>query len=110
MASASEPGTIVTNGMSYYARDGENANSAFVVSVRPDDFGSGHVLAGVEFQRMWERKAFEAGCGLRSGSGGGVGRLVGSPGGDSGGGSISGLVSGPGVGWSVARVVMVRFG
>jgi uncharacterized FAD-dependent dehydrogenase len=61
VASASEPDTVVTNGMSYFARDRENANSAFVVSVEPNDFGSGHVLAGVEFQRRWERLAFELG-------------------------------------------------
>jgi uncharacterized FAD-dependent dehydrogenase len=61
VASASEPDTVVTNGMSYFARDRENANSAFVVSVEPNDFGSGHVLAGVEFQRRWERQAFELG-------------------------------------------------
>jgi len=63
VASASEPGTIVTNGMSYFARDRENANSAFVVSVEPGDFEGSHVLAGVEFQRMWERKAYLAGGG-----------------------------------------------
>lgn len=61
VAAASEKDTIVTNGMSYFARDLENANSAFVVSVEPGDFGSNHVLAGVEFQRIWERKAFIAG-------------------------------------------------
>lgn len=58
VASASEPGTIVTNGMSEFARDKENANSALVVSVGPGDFGSGHPLAGVEFQREWERLAY----------------------------------------------------
>ncbi|NJD04004.1 MAG: hypothetical protein FIA99_15725 [Ruminiclostridium sp.] len=61
VAAASESGTVVTNGMSEFARDRENANSAFVVSVGPDDFGGSHPLAGVEFQRTWERKAFEAG-------------------------------------------------
>lgn len=61
VASASEPDTIVTNGMSYFARDRENSNSALVVSVEPGDFGSSHPLAGVEFQRKWERLAFETG-------------------------------------------------
>ncbi len=61
VASASEPDTVVTNGMSYFARDLENANSAFVVSVEPGDFEGSHPLAGVEFQRRWEGKAFEAG-------------------------------------------------
>ncbi len=63
VAAASEAGSVVTNGMSRYARDGENANSALLVSVNPADFGSGHPLAGVEFQRRIERRAFEAaGC------------------------------------------------
>ncbi len=59
VAAASEPDSIVTNGMSYFARDLKNANSAFVVSVGPGDFGGSHVLSGVEFQRIWERKAFQ---------------------------------------------------
>ncbi|MCX7922475.1 MAG: FAD-dependent oxidoreductase [Clostridia bacterium] len=61
VASASENGTIVTNGMSEFARDRENANSALVVSVEPGDFGGSHPLAGVEFQRRWERLAYEVG-------------------------------------------------
>lgn len=56
---ASEFQTAVTNGMSYYARDCSNANSALVVNIKPEDFGSSDVLAGVEFQRRWERAAFE---------------------------------------------------
>ena len=59
VASASESDMIVTNGMSEYARDRENANSALVVSVEPGDFGSNHPLAGIEFQRMWESLAFK---------------------------------------------------
>ena len=58
VAAASEPNMIVTNGMSEYARDRENSNSALVVSVEPRDFGSSHPLAGIEFQRKWERLAF----------------------------------------------------
>ncbi len=61
VAAASEYNSIVTNGMSEFARDQKNANSALVVSVGPGDFGSSHPLAGVEFQRRWERLAFEAG-------------------------------------------------
>jgi hypothetical protein len=61
VAAASDAGCVVTNGMSEYARDKENANSALLVGVRPDDYGSNHPLAGVEFQRRWERKAFELG-------------------------------------------------
>jgi len=61
VASASESDTIVTNGMSEFARSRENANSALVVSVGSKDFGGSHPLAGVAFQRKWERLAYEAG-------------------------------------------------
>lgn len=61
VAAASEPGMLVTNGMSEYKRDKENANSALVVSVAPEDFKSNHPLSGVEFQRTWEGKAYELG-------------------------------------------------
>lgn len=61
VASASEMDTVVTNGMSEFARDKENANSALVVSVHPGDFGSSYPLAGIEFQRKWEKLAFEVG-------------------------------------------------
>ena len=60
---SSESGMICVNGMSYSGRDGENSNSAIVVNVTPDDFGSDHPLAGMEFQRKWERAAYEAGQG-----------------------------------------------
>ncbi len=59
VASASEPESIVTNGMSEYKRDRDNANSALVVSVYPGDFGDSHPLAGMHFQRKWERLAYE---------------------------------------------------
>ena len=59
VAAASEQGGIVTNGMSEYARDGENSNAAFLVSVTPDDFPSNDPLAGIELQRRIERAAFE---------------------------------------------------
>lgn len=58
IAAASEAGGVVTNGMSEYRRDGKNANSALLVGVGPGDYGSDHPLAGVEFQRRWERLAF----------------------------------------------------
>lgn len=61
VAAASELNTVVTNGMSNYARDTGIANSAVVVSVRPEDFAGVHPLSGVEFQRKWEKAAFEAG-------------------------------------------------
>ena len=61
VASASEGESIVTNGMSEFARDRENANSALVVSVDPRDFEDHHPLSGIEFQRKWERLAFKIG-------------------------------------------------
>lgn len=61
VASSSEEGTIVTNGMSEHARDGKNANSAVLVNVVPEDFGSDDPLAGVEFQHKYEKLAFELG-------------------------------------------------
>ncbi len=57
----SEEGAVVTNGMSNYARDAINSNSAILVSVNPEDFGSNDVLAGVEYQRKLERLAYIAG-------------------------------------------------
>lgn len=60
---SSEEGCCTVNGMSNQARDSENANSAIVVSVGPEDYGSDHPLAGVEFQRRWEKKTFEEGRG-----------------------------------------------
>lgn len=61
VAAASEEGRLVTNGMSYHTRDGKNANSALLVGVEPGDFGSSHPLAGIEFQRRLEEKAFASG-------------------------------------------------
>lgn len=58
MPATSEHGAVVTNGMSYFARDGINANSALLVGVDPADFGGEGVLAGVEFQRKYERLAY----------------------------------------------------
>lgn len=63
MPAASEEGGVVTNGMSDYARDGLNANSALLVQIRREDFDRGGVLDGVEFQRKIERAAFAAGGG-----------------------------------------------
>ena len=60
---SSEEGMTAVNGMSYSGRDGNNANSAIIVTVGPGDFPSEHPLAGVEFQRDLERKAFKAGRG-----------------------------------------------
>ena len=60
---ATEEGGVVTNGMSTFAQDNVNSNSALLVGVTPADFPSDDPLAGVEFQRIWERKAFECGGG-----------------------------------------------
>ena len=60
---SSEPGHLAVNGMSYHARSGRNANSAMIVTVTPEDFGEGGVLAGVEFQRRLESAAFRTGEG-----------------------------------------------
>ena len=60
---SSEPGKLAVNGMSYSGRDGRNANSAIIVAVTPNDFGSDHPLAGVAFQRRLEEKAYELGNG-----------------------------------------------
>ncbi|MCC3869057.1 NAD(P)/FAD-dependent oxidoreductase [Terrisporobacter mayombei] len=61
IASASNEFEVVTNGMSEHARDKANANSAFLVNVTPEDFGSTHPLAGIEFQRKYEKLAYELG-------------------------------------------------
>lgn len=63
VAAASEEGRVAVNGMSLFARDGENANSALLVSVGPEDYGAEDPLAGVRFQRKWEAAAFAAGGG-----------------------------------------------
>ena len=60
---SSEEGCLAVNGMSYSDRGSANANSAIIVSVTPEDFGSKHPLAGIAFQRDLERKAFAAGKG-----------------------------------------------
>lgn len=60
---SSEQGRTAVNGMSYSGRGGRNANSAVIVSVTPEDFGSDHPLAGIAFQRQLEEKAYELGNG-----------------------------------------------
>jgi len=59
MASSSEMGSIVTNGMSYFARDMENSNAALLVNVDPSDFVKDSILDGLDYQEYYERKAFE---------------------------------------------------
>ena len=63
IAAASEHGSLVTNGMSLRARDGENINSAFLVGVNPGDFIDNHPLSGVKFQEFWENRAYNVGGG-----------------------------------------------
>lgn len=61
VATSSEEGTIVTNGMSKFARDEENANSAVLVNVVPEDFEGDSPLDGIYFQKDLEEKAFKLG-------------------------------------------------
>jgi len=61
VASSSGEGEVVTNGMSEFARNKENANSALLVNVEPSDFGSNDVLAGIYYQARYEKLAFELG-------------------------------------------------
>ncbi|WP_421730761.1 NAD(P)/FAD-dependent oxidoreductase [Brevundimonas sp.] len=63
VAATSEPGRVVTNGMSQYSRNERNANSGFVVGISPQDYGSDHPLAGIELQRDLETRAYAAGGG-----------------------------------------------
>lgn len=60
VAATSEPNRVVTNGMSQYSRNERNANSGIVVGIEPKDYPGG-ALAGIEFQRFWESRAFELG-------------------------------------------------
>ncbi|MFT5278119.1 MAG: putative FAD-dependent dehydrogenase [Glaciecola sp.] len=61
VAAASEPGRVVTNGMSQYSRHERNANSAIVVGITPEEDYPGHPLAGIELQRRLEELAFSVG-------------------------------------------------
>ncbi|MCZ2135491.1 MAG: hypothetical protein LC098_08700 [Burkholderiales bacterium] len=65
VAASSEAGAVVTNGMSQYSRAERNANSAIVVAIDAADYADAEhgVLAGIAFQRRWERRAFELGGG-----------------------------------------------
>jgi uncharacterized FAD-dependent dehydrogenase len=62
VAASSEPNRVVTNGMSQYSRNERNANAGIVVGITPDDYPGGP-MAGIEFQRAIESKAFELGGG-----------------------------------------------
>ncbi len=63
VAASSEEGRLAVNGMSCFARDAENSNSALLVNIDPKDYGSDDPLAGMYFQRKIEEKAFAAGGG-----------------------------------------------
>lgn len=63
VAASSEPEHLAVNGMSCFARNGRNANSALLVCIMPEEFGSEHPLAGMFLQRSIEQKAFVAGGG-----------------------------------------------
>ena len=62
VAATSEPGRVVTNGMSQYSRNERNANAGLVVGITPADYPGGP-LAGIAYQRHWEEQAFAAGGG-----------------------------------------------
>jgi uncharacterized protein len=70
VAATSEPGRVVTNGMSQYSRNERNANAGMVVGISPQDYrqdglkdGPVHPLDGIAFQRFWESRAYELGGG-----------------------------------------------
>ena len=60
VAATSEPGLVVTNGMSQYSRAEFNANAGIVIGITPQDYPGGP-LAGIDFQRHWEARAYVAG-------------------------------------------------
>lgn len=63
VAAASEPGGVVTNGMSDHARSGENANAALLVTLTPEDFPDKDTLGGMRWQRQIEQNCFQLGGG-----------------------------------------------
>jgi uncharacterized FAD-dependent dehydrogenase len=76
VATASEPGGVVTNGMSQYSRNERNANSAIVVGLNVEDYGADDVLAGMRFQRELEARAFALGGGTYDAPGQRVGDFL----------------------------------
>ena len=76
VAAASEPGRLVTNGMSQYSRNERNANAGIVVGITPEKDYPGGPLAGVELQRRWEEAAFKAGGGTYAAPGQRVGDFL----------------------------------
>ena len=109
VAAASEPGRVVTNGMSDLARDGENINGGLLVSVTPADFGGapGDPLAGIAFQRRLEEAAYRAGGGAYAAPAQTVGDfLAGRP--SAGAGSVAPTYR-PGVAWGDLREALPDF-
>jgi uncharacterized FAD-dependent dehydrogenase len=76
VAAASEPGGVVTNGMSQYSRNERNANAGLVVGIEPARDYPGHPLAGVALQRHWEAQAYQAGGGAYAAPGQTVGDFL----------------------------------
>ena len=76
VAAASEPGRVVTNGMSQYSRKERNANAGIVVGITPEVDYPDHPLAGVDLQRHWESRAFLAGGGTYAAPGQRVGDFL----------------------------------
>jgi len=83
VAATSEPGRVVTNGMSQYSRNERNANAGIVVGIAPQDYrqdgrtdGPVNPLDGIAFQRFWESRAFELGGGTYEAPGQLVGDFV----------------------------------
>jgi uncharacterized protein len=75
VAATSETGRVVTNGMSQYSRNERNANSGIVVGISPSDY-PGHPLAGIDFQRHLEERAFALGGGTYEAPGQLVGDFI----------------------------------
>ena len=75
VAATSEAGRVVTNGMSEYSRNERNANAGIVVGIDPRDYPGGP-MAGIEFQRKWESRAFELGGGTYEAPGQLVGDFI----------------------------------
>jgi hypothetical protein rflaF_01479 len=83
VAASSEIGRLAVNGMSCFARNAENSNSALLVNINTDDYGSDHPLAGMYFQRELEERAFIAGGSDYSAPVISVGEFLGGKSGDS---------------------------
>jgi len=107
VAAASEPGRVVTNGMSQYSRAERNANSAIVVSISPEEDYPGHPLAGIELQRRLEEKAYVLGGSNYNAPGQLMGDFVaGRPSGD-----VGGVIPSfkPGITWTDLATILPEY-